>query len=223
MKKKFFSIICLFCLITVVLINNVKASNLTCKEMVCPKGDCTKTLDVYYPAGVSNFACSNSDGKHFGSCIILKYDGIYYAFVTCNYDDVHGQEKFYRDNEGRLICNIEPYNYAFYEYSETKKTWTYKTYVVGAYNYGDVDWAVNVFNNCEYISSTCTIYTDSNYTDVFFCKHPTTLEEIMRVEADKKATIQEVLGVLPLILVVVVSFLGLRKALSWLSTLLRRS
>ena len=49
-----------------------------------------------------------------------------------------------------------------------------------------------------------------------------TLAKIVKAETMKNP-LQEILGILPLTLVVVVSFLGLRKALTWLSTLLNQS
>lgn len=62
-----------------------------------------------------------------------------------------------------------------------------------------------------------------NIKEPFFHLAPvTTLAEVLTPEEGQK-TIAEVVGILPLILVVVVSFLGLRKALSWLLTLLRHS
>lgn len=69
----------------------------------------------------------------------------------------------------------------------------------------------------------------NNRNDIVFAKNidffyipPTVLAETLTLEEGQK-TIAEIVGLLPLILVVVVSFLGLRKALSWLLTLLRRS
>lgn len=41
-------------------------------------------------------------------------------------------------------------------------------------------------------------------------------------QAETEKTVGEIVAILPLILVILVSFLGLRKALSWLSALLRR-
>lgn len=70
--------------------------------------------------------------------------------------------------------------------------------------------------------SSVDIYKDVNKNEIFFQKPPIpALVEIMKQEKAEMKTIQEILGILPLILVVVVSFLGLRKALSWLLTLLR--
>lgn len=74
----------------------------------------------------------------------------------------------------------------------------------------------------DFVYASVNVYSDVNKSDVFFQYPPQTLSQIMEVEAENKATVQEILGVLPPILVVVVSFLGLRKALKMLLTLLRR-
>ena len=72
------------------------------------------------------------------------------------------------------------------------------------------------------IYSSVDIHNESG--EIFFQKTPVpVLVEVMSPEVVEKKTIQEILGVLPLILVVVVSFLGLRKVLKMLSTFLNRS
>lgn len=77
----------------------------------------------------------------------------------------------------------------------------------------------NPLSDIKIYGSSVDIY-DTNGT-IFFQKTPVpVLVEIMTQEQAEKKTIQEILGILPLTLVVVVSFLGLRKALSWLLTLL---
>lgn len=67
------------------------------------------------------------------------------------------------------------------------------------------------------------IYTDKDCTKVLF--HPAPQEIVARqVEMVEMSQVQaEILGILPLILVLVVSFLGLRKALKMLQTFLHRS
>lgn len=128
------------------------------------------------------------------------------------------------------LCIPEKPNTYFYIYSGSRLA--VSEFNMIEYKYSNGEWIQNrIYYNLsdslpdahDIYASSVDIYTDSSCSDVFFYRPPATLEEIMRVEAYKKATIQEILGVLPLILVVVVSFLGLRKALSWLSTLLRRS
>ena len=69
--------------------------------------------------------------------------------------------------------------------------------------------------------STLDIYNNSGNV-VFHAPPVTTLAEVLTLEEGRK-TIVEIVALLPLILVVVVSFLGLRKALNWLLTLLRHS
>ena len=72
-------------------------------------------------------------------------------------------------------------------------------------------------NYCFYIQNM-TVYTVSG--DVFFQGPPS----LMRIAegAGMEQTIKQIVLILPLILVVVVSFLGLRKALALLLSLLRR-
>lgn len=87
--------------------------------------------------------------------------------------------------------------------------------------------SINPSKNVSYAG--CHIYFSSNDLyypsgEIFFQKTPVpVLVEVMSPEVVEKKTVQEILGVLPLIIVVVVSFLGLRKALKMLSTFLNRS
>lgn len=78
------------------------------------------------------------------------------------------------------------------------------------------------YAGCKVLYSTSDLYTASG--DIFFQKTPVpVLVEVMSPEVVEKKTIQEILGVLPLTIVVVVSFLGLRKGLQMLLSFLRRS
>lgn len=77
-------------------------------------------------------------------------------------------------------------------------------------------------------STNYSIYiTDSDIYDtegnlVFqVAPQATQLAQIVE-QAETEKTVGEIVAILPLILVILVSFLGLRKALSWLSALLRR-
>lgn len=87
--------------------------------------------------------------------------------------------------------------------------------------------SINPSKNVSYAG--CHIYFSSNDLyypsgEIFFQKTPVpVLVEVMSPEVVEKKTVQEILGVLPLIIAVVVSFLGLRKALKMLSTFLNRS
>lgn len=78
------------------------------------------------------------------------------------------------------------------------------------------------YAGCHILYSTNDLYYPSG--EIFFQKTPVpVLVEVMSPEVVEKKTVQEILGVLPLIIVVVVSFLGLRKALRMLLSFLRRS
>lgn len=85
--------------------------------------------------------------------------------------------------------------------------------------------SISLDNVNYYFKSDVSIYDVSgNKLDPFFQITPVpVLEGIMKQEQAEKRTIQEILGVLPLIIVVVVSFLGLRKALRILVNSLKRS
>lgn len=77
-------------------------------------------------------------------------------------------------------------------------------------------------DNVKIIASSVDIHDTSG--GIFFQKTPVpVLVEVMSPEVVEKKTVQEILGVLPLIIAVVVSFLGLRKALKMLLTFLNRS
>ena len=78
------------------------------------------------------------------------------------------------------------------------------------------------YAGCRILFSSNDIHYPSG--EIFFQKTPVpVLVEVMSPEVVEKKTVQEILGVLPLIIAVVVSFLGLRKALKMLSTFLNRS
>lgn len=66
------------------------------------------------------------------------------------------------------------------------------------------------------------IYTGENHDEVFFWGTPQGRLAPIMSQVEMKTVLLEIIKVLPMILVVVVSFLGLRKALRMLSTLLRR-
>lgn len=79
-------------------------------------------------------------------------------------------------------------------------------------------------NNTEIFYGTMNVYNSSG--NVVFQQPPQekkVLVEVMEKEQAEKKTIKEILGIIPLTLVVVVSFLGLRKALQMLLSFLRRS
>ncbi len=208
MKNKSFSIVCIFLLITLFLTSSVFANS----SIKCQSCDATLSTNLDYDFS----SIKENGGKHLSLLIGASYKDEKYVVAYWSYDS--------------NIHNVKPYlNDGIVFVDGTYNTMIYKVVDGSLVHQG---WSGGLFEkngfddfgkNLKVFSTSADIYSDKTCTDVFFYKPPATLEEIMRVEADKKATIQEILGVLPLILVVVVSFLGLRKALNWLLTLLRRS
>ena len=99
------------------------------------------------------------------------------------------------------------------EYGKT--SWKYST--EGTYNFDDATISALVYANDDLYD------TDGN---VVFQKARQELATIIRPQVEGiqlQEILQEIIQILPLTIAVVVSFLGLRKALSWLLTRLRQS
>lgn len=155
--------------------------------------------------------------------IIFKYDGkIWLYFGNTPYWGVHkgsgyydlfiyASDKGYGSVDNRLSCYQYAINLDSTDFSQPvekyNRTWGY---------------CCGSLENFEVLYSSVDIH--DTFGGIFFQKTPVpVLVEVMSPEVVEKKTIQEILGVLPLILVVVVSFLGLRKALKMLLTFLNRS
>lgn len=112
---------------------------------------------------------------------------------------------------GSKLYFLNDNNYSFKTYHLDNNQWVddgYSYYYNGLY--------------CNFVYSTENILNADG--TIFFQKTLVpVLEQVMVQEKVEKRTIQEILGVLPLIIAVVVSFLGLRKALRILVNSLRRS
>lgn len=208
MKNKSFSIVCIFLLITLFLTSSVFANS----SIKCQSCDATLSTNLEYDFS----SIRENGGKHLGLITAVYYNDEKYVVAYWSYDSNYHNVKPYLNNG--IIYMEGTYNTMIYKVvdgSLVHQGWSGGLFEVNGFD--------DFGKNSSVYSSTSDIYTDSSCSNVFFYRPPATLEEIMRVEADKKATIQEILGVLPLILVVVVSFLGLRKALRMLVTFLRRS
>ena len=211
-----FSIILLFFLL---LNSTVKASFTDdFPDMVYPDGVSASTNNADYQGGSNKYVCNK---------IVVKYKGnnTYYVinFLSSDYDKTR---RLYL-NSNNVVC-MESSLYMQY-LKWTGSTWSYAGW--SGYSGGN---ASNVsgepsystlVSNYELVGSSKDVYKDNTFNDVFFQSppKPTSLMEVMSVEMEEKRTVQEILGILPLIIVVVVSFLGLRKALRILVTFLRRS
>lgn len=148
----------------------------------------------------------------FDSTLRLVYGNFPYWLVHENNGDVVLWNMNGDNKESFVICDI---NKGSNDFSNPIKkftsTWT------------SINPSKNVsYAGCRILFSSNDIYYRSG--GIFFQKTPVpVLVEVMSPEVVEKKTVQEILGVLPLIIVVVVSFLGLRKALKMLLTFLNRS
>lgn len=156
-----------------------------------------------------------------------KTDSYYYLCFWHEDHGIHsGNIKYFAKIRDNIVaiggkCHDEYIftNYALYNYDEINGT---LGSLVSSMN-RPIMYVEFYVSDYECAYSSADLYSNENYDELhssdFFRLAP--LERILLAEVQEKVTFQEIMGVLPLILVVVVSFLGLRKALRWLSTLLR--
>ena len=195
MKNKIFPIICMFVLIISVFTNSVFASSYNASNG--KSYDLPEFTDEMKKYDKYLIFVEN-DGKHFALVFLVDDDGYFFNNSSGIY--CHGRV---------LLCSSDGDGYYGSRYEVESGT--------------VARMGVSITGSSTFISSV-DIYTDVNKSDVFFSKPLVpVLVGIMDREKAEKMTVQEILGVLPLILVVVVSFLGLRKGLRMLVTFLRRS
>lgn len=182
--------------------------------------------NMFYPDGITpNY--SSSDGGRYATNKVLLLDessGTYYILIyySSEAEATHENQKLYLRASDNFILGTGCDHYQLLKFVDG--SWTY------------VDWSPyydlennkttnlsKIVSSCSIVSTSSDIYTNSSYTDVFFPLPPVTLEEIMKQEMEQKATMKEILGILPMILSVLVSLLALRKALAMLLNLLRQS
>lgn len=83
--------------------------------------------------------------------------------------------------------------------------------------------AHSTFNNTLNAYTNIPVYTDNTYQEIFFFADKTLTEVVQLERATMRETLQEILSILPMILGLLVSFLGLRKAFRILYRLLRQA
>ena len=88
---------------------------------------------------------------------------------------------------------------------------------LSSYDYETYSSAKNI------LYSNVDIVNKANNNEIFFQGAPKNLVQVMEREQMEVKTLKQIILILPLTLVVVVSFLGLRKALNWLLKLLKCS
>lgn len=207
---KFLPLLSVFLFTIFVFFTNVKATSET-KTVTIDNitytlpSDCT---DNFIIAEVNDYYVLYFADDPFWGVTISNNDVVLYSYSDeKNFGNSSYRDSFYQ----RWIKK------GCYDFSDTSNytSSNYGTWAVFSAKYVGYDGVICLYNS-----------NDIKFLDgtIFFQKTPVpVLVGIMKQEQTEKKTVQEILGVLPLILVVVVSFLGLRKALSWLSTLLIRS
>lgn len=202
MKNKIFPIVCIFLLIVTSLFTNVKAADLKTVSY----GGVTYTL----PESCSdNYIICETQGFLFLFYSDVPYWGVYKSgndYYLYNYPD----DSNYGTMNNRL--NYWQYRINLNETDFSKASFHCSSIwgIVGSVSGG--------LDSVKIRYSTVDVHDDTG--KVFFRVTP--LAKIMVAEKPEKV-MTEIVGVLPLILVVVVSFLGLRKALKMLLIFLNRS
>ncbi len=179
------------------------------------------------------FASSSNDlDFSYGSS---SFPSSYVSLGDDGYYIINGQntvcDRFFTFNDG----NNGTFVYFFvndFTYNSSNKTCYFKDTSIYNYSYIVVDNSGKVtYILSPRCSSSARVWGDFLYSthdillsdgSVFF-QGPSALEKVMKEELAEKKTTKEIVEILPLIIVVVVSFLGLRKALKMLSTFLNRS
>ena len=164
------------------------------------------------------------------SAATFKIDGTTYdtdVFASDLDTSIYNKNKFFvAYNNGRYYCFFLPLNFTGTVITDLNsggtRIYTSDSSKWQAYNNWKKENVYSGATNFVRIAySTFNIYDEDG--NVFFLGTPLSLAEVMEAEAKEKRTLGEVLGILPLILVVMVSYLGLRKALSMLFRLLRHA
>lgn len=201
---RFLPIFSVFLFTVFVFFTNVKAVSDTDKSVVTPEGD----IYILPNDCTDNFFIT----ENINNTIYL----IYGNYPDWQFSENNGDVCVNNIGNGStqtFMCYVIPKgNFDFRNYTNKfSTTWT------------TINPQKNVsYAGCKILYSSNDLYLPTG--EIFFQKPLVpVLVEIMEKEQAEKKTIQEILEILPLILVVVVSFLGLRKALNWLLTLLRHS
>lgn len=208
MKNKCFSVVCIFLLILSFFTCSVFAVDTEFVEVVRPNGN-------KYSVPISNDL-----GVDFKNGFVYRDNG---QFFVLDDDSYFYNGRGYSSWTTNYNC-IAVYGYVtILEYNGSWVKKGHRSYDISDGQYicfeSDATFYAPFYSNKD----KQELRNEGNANPFVPTPQPTTLAEIMEVEKTEKKTIQEILGVLPLILVVVVSFLGLRKALKMLSTFLNRS
>lgn len=146
------------------------------------------------------------------------YYFVHNAYGTCYtiLDDINGYFYLSSSNPRRICASCSSKCYFL---NNSGDGW----YVAATNSPGQVSSVDSVDSDFGIIDFHCIVYTDISKNEVFFLVPPQTLAEVLVMEGTQQITLKEILSILPLILVVVVSFIGLRKAFRMLLKLFRKA
>lgn len=171
---------------------------------------------VYLPSSMENFNDSN------GYYIVFKdIEGNYFLVTTktqLNYQDYGDYCVFWNAGGSVNIYEWQNDNWIF----RTGTSNTSVSYLVAQRNNSclRVD---DYGSSISLVASSYDISFTQNLSNVFFQKTPLGIVARQVEKVQTSQVMKEIMGVLPLIIVVVVSLVGLRKALQMLSTLLHKA
>lgn len=173
---------------------------------------------VYYtlPAGYQSYTLFK-DGNGY----VLLYTDV--KDVYWSWDNKSGYDKIccYTDKTCNTVAN-------FYRTQKTSSDWNYSpveqedgSYLLDFANANFMKFT-SFSNVTKFITADTNVYYKGT-EDIFFQVAPPTLTQILQAEVERKTIPMEIVGIIPQTLVVMVCFLGLRKALKMLSTVLRKA
>lgn len=202
----------IFILLSVFILSIFLISNVSCASSVVLDG---KSYDI--PDGIEKLVTNIGDD---GYIIFKNLTTNEFYVVYC--PDFETKDAYFSiDKNGNeyivYYTNSENWHRAYYGHYDTSSSkWVYDGYWGGSAYDG------KTYSNVIFLTSTHTVYKYGS-SDIFFQIPQTTkLGEIVE-KAEMKETLTQIILILPLILVVVVSLIGFRKAWALLSKILHRA
>lgn len=222
MKNKSFSIVCVFLLIIITF---------NCVSLGYTSTGANNTK-YYFPDQVTNYLSYSEFNDSKYSLVGLDYNSsCYYVFAFVKTNKL--RIATYPDWRKRYITTNSPTTIYLLKFDHDSckliNTACYNNYTLSRDNFSNfiggecADTDNLLFVNCDIYDENYGSFDKLLFQTAPLKEGATNLARILRVTTEKASPVAEVLGVLPLIIVVVVSFLGLRKALKMLSTFLNRS
>lgn len=163
---------------------------------------------------------SSSNTNYYISC-----------FVTYNYSQNNGQPytiddfKFYFDSSNYVRCKVHLLESDSWKDGGSNVYYTRTNMSEWQFNGGSFN-----IDGYEFLYSSANIYESENSDTVVFQGARQPMEETPQVvlaeiveHQETNKVMEEILGILPIVIVVIVSLIAIRKAIAFLRTLLHRS